>query len=165
MRNLLSDLQLGLRILLRNPGFSVTAILLLALGIGANTAIFSVVNAVLLRPLPSRTPLASCRFGTSLPPKASPGMSYFSVSPANFLDWQRQNTSFEEIAAYGGTILNLGGKDRPDSLFGGTVTSDFFSILRVQPGSRPHFLFRGRPSRPGSCRYPERAGLAQRFWR
>jgi len=133
MRNFLSDLRLGLRLLRRNPGFAATAILLLALGIGANTAIFSVVNAVLLRPLPYQDPDRLMQIWHVPPAKSFPGMTTFSVSPANFLDWQRQNTSFEDIAAYGGDILNLGGKDRPESLFGATVTQAFFSILRVQP--------------------------------
>jgi predicted permease len=133
MRNLFEDLRLGLRILLRNPGFAVTAILLLALGIGANTAIFSVVNAVLLRPLPYQDPSRIMQIWHVPPAKSFPGMTTFSVSPANFLDWQRQNTSFDDMAAYGGTIFNLGGTDRPDSLFGATVASSFFSILRAQP--------------------------------
>ena len=133
MRHFLSDLRLALRLLRRNPAFAATAILLLALGIGANTAIFSVVNAVLLRPLPYQDPDRLMQIWHVPPAKSFPGMSYFSVSPANFLDWQRQNTSFEDMAAYGGTVLNLGGTDRPDSLFGATVVPGFFSILRVQP--------------------------------
>ena len=147
MRNLFSDLQLGLRILLRNPGFTIMAILLLALGIGANTAIFSVVNAVLLRPLPFPDSSRIMQIWHVPPANSFPGMTQFSVSPANFLDWQRQNTSFEGMAAYGGTILNLGGKDRPDSLFGATVSSGFFSILRAQPALGR--TFSSEEDRPG----------------
>jgi predicted permease len=160
MRNLFSDLQLGLRILLRNPGFTVTAILLLALGIGANTAIFSVVNAVLLRPLPYQDPSRIMQIWHVPPAKSFPGMSYFSVSPANFLDWQRQNTSFEDMAAYGGAILNLGGKDRPDSLFGATVSAGFFSILRTQPAVGR--TFSSEEDRPGQGHV---AILSDQVWR
>src|SRR4029077_19064414 len=85
MRNLFSDLQLAFRILLRNPGFTVTAILLLALGIGANTAIFSVVNAVLLRPLPYQDPSRIMQIWHVPPAKSFPGLTLFSVSPANYL--------------------------------------------------------------------------------
>jgi putative ABC transport system permease protein len=160
MRNLFSDLQLGLRILLRNPGFTVMAILLLALGIGANTAIFSVVNAVLLRPLPFQDSSRIMQIWHVPPAKSFPGMTQFSVSPANFLDWQRQSTSFEEMAAYGGTILNLGGKDRPDSLFGATVSSGFFSILRAQPALGR--TFSSEEDRPGQGHV---AILSDQVWR
>jgi putative ABC transport system permease protein len=160
MRNLFSDLQLGFRILLRNPGFTVTAILLLALGIGANTAIFSVVNAVLLRPLPYQDSSRIMQIWHVPPVKSFPGMSLFSVSPANFLDWQRQNTSFEDMAAYGGAILNLGGTDRPDSLFGSTVSSGFFSILRVQPALGRTFT--ADEDRPGQGHV---AILSDQVWR
>jgi putative ABC transport system permease protein len=160
MRNLFSDLQLGFRVLLRNPGFTVTAILLLALGIGANTAIFSVVNAVLLRPLPFQDSSRIMQIWHVPPAKSFPGMSFFSVSPANFLDWQRQNTSFEDMAAYGGTILNLGGKDRPDSLFGGTVTADFFSVLLAKPALGRTFF--PEEDRPGQGHV---AILSEQVWR
>ncbi len=160
MRNLFSDLQLGFRILLRNPAFAVTAILLLALGFGANTAIFSVVNAVLLRPLPYQDSSRIMQIWHVPPAKSFPGMSYFSVSPANFLDWQRQNTSFEDMAAYGGAILNLGGTDRPDSLFGSTVSSGFFSILRVQPALGR--TFSPEEDRPGQGHV---AILSDQVWR
>ena len=133
MRNLFSDLRLGLRILLRNPGFAATAVLLLALGIGANTAIFSVVNAVLLRPLPYQDSSRIMQIWHVPPAKSFPGLSLFSVSPANYLDWQAQNHSFEEMAAYGGTRFNVGGKERPESITAATVAPGFFSILRVQP--------------------------------
>ena len=133
MRKFVSDLGLGLRILRRNPGFAATAILLLALGIGANTAIFSVVNAVLLRPLPYQDPSRLMQIWHVPPAKSFPGLKYFTVSPANYLDWQSQNHSFEDMAAYGFDLLNLGGKDRPDSLDAATVEPAFFSILRVSP--------------------------------
>lgn len=133
MRNLLSDLQLGIRILLRNPGFSVTAILLLALGIGANTAIFSVVNAVLLRPLPYQDSSRIMQIWHVPPARSFPGISLFSVSPANYLDWRSMNHSFEDMAAYGGARFNIGGKERPESIQAAPVAPGFFSILRVQP--------------------------------
>jgi len=133
MRNLFSDLQLAFRILLRNPGFTVTAILLLALGIGANTAIFSVVNAVLLRPLPYQDSSRIMQIWHVPPAKSFPGMTLFSVSPANYLDWQSQNRSFEAMAAYGGARFNVGGKERPESIQAAPVAPGFFSILRVQP--------------------------------
>jgi predicted permease len=133
MGNLVSDLRHGLRVLLRSPGFSATAVLLLALGIGANTAIFSVVNAVLLRPLPYKDSSRIMQIWHVPPAKSFPGMTLFSVSPANFLDWRSQNRSFEEMAAYGRASFNVGGKERPEAIQGATVSPGFFSILRVQP--------------------------------
>jgi|HubBroStandDraft_6_1064221.scaffolds.fasta_scaffold10274_6 putative ABC transport system permease protein len=133
MRNLFSDLKLGFRILLRNPGFSVTVILLLALGIGANTAIFSVVDAVLLRPLPYQDPSRIMQIWHVPPAKSFPGLSLFSVSPANYLDWRSMNHSFEDMAAFGGARFNVGGKERPESIQAAPVAPGFFSILRVQP--------------------------------
>jgi putative ABC transport system permease protein len=133
MRNLFSDLRLGLRILLRNLGFSATAILLLALGIGANTAIFSVVNAVLLRPLPYQDSSRIMQIWHVPPAKSFPGLTYFSVSPANYLDWRSMNQSFEDLAAFGGARFNVGDKERPESIQAAPVAPGFFSILRVQP--------------------------------
>jgi putative ABC transport system permease protein len=133
MRNLFSDLQLGFRILHRNPGFTITAILLLALGIGANTAIFSVVDAVLLRPLPYPDSSRIMQIWHVPPAKSFPGLSLFSVSPANYLDWRSMNHSFEDMAAYGGARFNIGGKERPESIQAAPVAAGFFSILRVQP--------------------------------
>jgi putative ABC transport system permease protein len=133
MLNIVSDLRHGLRILLRNPGFAGTAVLLLALGIGANTAIFSVVNAVLLRPLPYQDSSRIMQIWHVPPAKSFPGLTLFSVSPANYLDWQIQNHSFEAMAAYGGARLNVGGKERPEAIQAAPVAPDFFSILRVSP--------------------------------
>jgi predicted permease len=133
MHDLVADFRYGLRILLRTPGFTLAAIVVLALGIGANTAIFSIVNAVLLRPLPYQDASRIMQIWHVPPAKSFPGMSFFSVSPANYLDWQSQNHSFEKIAAYGFDNFNVGGGDRPEAIRGAAVAPGFFSILRVQP--------------------------------
>src|SRR5215813_9508607 len=98
MRDMLSEFRLSLRILLRNPGFSAAAIDVLALGIGANTDIFSVVNAVLLRPLPFNDPSRIMQVWHTPPAKSFPGLTWFSVSPASYLDWHSQSSSFEQMA-------------------------------------------------------------------
>jgi putative ABC transport system permease protein len=133
MRNFISDLRHGFRTLLRNPSFATAAVMLLALGIGANTAIFSVVNPVLLRPLPYQDSSRIMQIWHVPPAKSFPGLTLFSVSPANYLDWQSQNHSFEEMAAYGGARFNIGDKERPEAIQGAPVTAGFFSILRVHP--------------------------------
>lgn len=133
MHNVLADLRHGLRNLLRNPGFACAAILVLALGIGANTAIFSVVNAVLLRPLPFRDASGIMQIWHIPPAKSFPGLTLFSVSPANYLDWKSQNHSFEEMAAIGGASFNVTGNGEPESIQGAAVGSGFLSILGVQP--------------------------------
>jgi predicted permease len=133
MHDLVADFRYGFRILLRTPGFTLAAIVVLALGIGANTAIFSIVNAVLLRPLPYQDASRIMQIWHVPPAKSFPGMSFFSVSPANYLDWQSQNHSFEKIAAYGFDNFNVGGGDRPEAIRGAAVAPGFFSILRVQP--------------------------------
>jgi putative ABC transport system permease protein len=160
MRNLLSDLRFSLRILRRNPGFSIAAILVLALGIGANTAIFSVVNAVLLRPLPYEDPSRIMQVWHVPPPKSFPGLTFFSVSPANYLDWESQSSSFEQMAAYGFHSFTFGGKDRPEAIQGATVAPDFFALLRVHP-------FLGRTFSPDENR-PGQGHvvlLGYKFWR
>src|SRR5215831_3918556 len=133
MRDLLSDFRFSLRLLRRNPGFAAAAIVVLALGIGANTAIFSVVNAVLLRPLPFDDPSRIMQVWHVPPPKSFPGMTMFSVSPANYLDWHSQSSSFEQMAAYGFRSFTVGGTERPEAIQAGAVASDFFPLLRVQP--------------------------------
>src|SRR6266704_5432369 len=132
-RDLLSDLRFSLRILRRNPGFSAAAAIVLALGIGANTAIFSVVNAVLLRPLPFDDPSRIMQVWHVPPAKSFPGLTMFSVSPANYLDWQSQSSSFEQMAAYGFRAFTIGGTERPEAIQAGAVASDFFPLLRVKP--------------------------------
>jgi putative ABC transport system permease protein len=133
MRNLWTDLRLGLRILLRNLGFTSAAVLVLALGIGANSAIFSIVNAVLLRPLPYDDPSRIMQLWHTPPAKSFSGITLFAVSPANYLDWQSQNRTFEHMAAYGFASFNVGVGDRAEALRGAKVEPGFFSVLRVQP--------------------------------
>src|ERR1700761_3575128 len=101
MRNLLTELRQSFRTLRHNPAFAIGAILVLALGIGANTAIFSLVNAAMLRPLPFDDPDRLVQVWHTPPPKSFPGMDKFAVSPANYLDWRAQTTSFDSMSIYG----------------------------------------------------------------
>src|SRR5215218_354589 len=100
MPTLFADFRYALRVLLRTPSFALAVVAVLALGIGANTAIFSIVNAVLLRPLPFEAPEHLVRLFHVPPQSTFPGMRQFSVSPANFFDWKRDATSFEAMAIY-----------------------------------------------------------------
>jgi putative ABC transport system permease protein len=133
MFNLFQDLRHGLRVLLKNPAFTAAAIIVLALGIGANTAIFSIVNAVLLRPIPYGDPSKLVIIWHVPPPKSFPGMTTFSVSAANFIDWQKQSRAFDRMAIYSFAHLNLTGGDQAQALQGASVSSDFFSTLKSQP--------------------------------
>src|SRR5215217_2155627 len=136
MSTLLQDLRYAVRMLLKNLSFAVIAVIALALGIGANAAIFSVVNAVLLRPLPYEDPdrLMVIR-ETKLPQ-----FPEFSVSPGNFLDWQKQNSVFEQLVAVNSTALNLVGTGEPERLQGQRVTDGFFAMLGAQPQIGRAFL-------------------------
>jgi len=160
MGTLVQDLRYGVRVLVKSPGFAAVAVIVLALGIGANTAIFSVVNAVLLRPLPYQDPGRLVQVWHVPPPKSFPGMTEFSVSAANYLDWRDQNHVFDPLAIYTFANLNLTGKDKPESVASAVVSPNFFSVLRVRP------LF-GRVIAPGED-LPGRANvvvLSHAFWR
>jgi predicted permease len=128
--DLRQDLRYGARMLLKNPGFTAIAVLALALGIGANTAIFSVVNTILLRPLPYKNPsqlVVIWENATHLGfPKNTP-------SPANFLDWQKQNTVFEGMGAFAERSFNLTGVGEPERLDGRRVSANLFDLLGVKP--------------------------------
>jgi putative ABC transport system permease protein len=136
MQTFVQDLRYGARMLLKKPGFTLIAIATLALGIGANTAIFSVVNAVLLRPLPF---LESERLVLIRETKL-PQFPEFAVAPANFLDWQKQNTVFERLVASRPASLNLTGTGDPERLRGLTVTEGFVAMLGIPPQLGRDFL-------------------------
>ncbi len=133
MTNLLQDLRYGWRTLRKSPGFTAVAVLVLALGIGANTAIFSVVNAVLLRPLPFDQPERLVELYHTPPQATFPGIPLFAVSPANFLDWRAQAHSFEAMSAYGFGRYTLTGTGQPISVPLVSSTYGLFSILRAEP--------------------------------
>ncbi len=128
MNTLLQDFRYGLRMLLKNPGVAAVAILTLALGIGANTALFSVVNAVLLRPLTYRDPDRVVSLWENVPAHGR-----WRVSPANFHDWKKQTTLFENMAAYGGSTLSLTGNGEPEQLHGSRVSAGYFAVVGVEP--------------------------------
>ncbi|MFN7995085.1 MAG: ABC transporter permease [Bryobacteraceae bacterium] len=130
MINLFQNLRFALRLLRKNPGFGITAVLTLALGIGANTAIFSVVNATLLRPLPfyqaERIVVVQNQY------KAI-GLDSAAASVADYIDYRKQRNLFEEVAAVNTENQNLTGVDRPERLQCGQATAGLFPLLRVKP--------------------------------
>jgi predicted permease len=129
MRSLLHDLQYAGRQMMKSPGFAVIAVLTLALGIGANTTIFSVVNGVLLNPLPYSDPDRLVVLFHS-----KPNFVHGSISYLNFLDWQRDNSSFEAMAAYrnaGG--MTLTGSGEAENVKGEMVSAGFFELVGVAP--------------------------------
>ncbi|HKE22986.1 MAG TPA: ABC transporter permease [Bryobacteraceae bacterium] len=124
----LQDLRYGLRRLAKSPGFTVVAILTLALGIGANTAIFSVVNGVLISPLPFRNANRIVSLFQDMPDFPQGSISY-----PNFLDWQRDNRSFESMAAYRWANGTLTGAGVPENVPARSISAAFFPILGVNP--------------------------------
>jgi putative ABC transport system permease protein len=129
IEDLVNDLRYGLRVLAKSPVFTTVAITTLALGIGANTAIFSVVNELLLRPLPF--PDAD-RIATVW--EVSPeGRHQNTISRANFRTWRDQNTSFESLAAFSDQRLNMTGDQEPEEISVQLATPELFEVLRVQP--------------------------------
>ena len=130
MEAIWKDLQHSLRTLRKNPGFAIVAVAVLSLGIGANAAIFSVVNAVLLRPLPYED---SERIVRVFENNSSKGWDDFMVSPPNFIDWRDQNQAFESVAAFRTAPLNLAGGLEPERIPGARVSQNLFESLRVRP--------------------------------
>src|SRR5204863_8762956 len=130
-RCVMNDLKFALRQLIKNPGFTAVAVLTLALGIGANTAMFSVVNAVLLRPLPFKEP---ARLVTVWERNPKQGYDQNVAAPANFLDWKAQSQSFEQLAMFDvARGYNLTGTDEPARVNGFAVTANLFQTLGVNP--------------------------------
>ncbi|MGH9939001.1 MAG: ABC transporter permease, partial [Blastocatellia bacterium] len=134
--NLRQDLRYGARRLRKQPGFTLIVVLTLALGIGANTAIFSVVQAVLLRPLPYQDPDRLVYLWTIIPPRAEP----MSTSFPDFRDWSEQQQVFEGIAASSLSGGALTGGDEPGYVQTASVSANLFQLLRVSPAHGRGFL-------------------------
>ena len=145
METLLKDIRYGIRGLLKRPGFTIIALVTLALGIGANTAIFSVVNAVLLRPLPFPNPEELVIVWEDA---TYAGFPHNTPAPANYVDWKNQNQSFADMAASHETSFNLTGDGEPERVSAYSVTSNFFPLLGVQPLLGRSFLT--EEDRPGA---------------
>ncbi len=135
MMSFWQDVRYGLRVLLKSPGFTAIAVLTLALGIGANTALFSVVNGVLLNPLPFPNPdrLVAVYSKTT-------EFQESSISYPNFLDWVRDNHSFSELGAFRSEEYNMTGEGEPERLHGHMVSADFFPALGINPIIGRYFL-------------------------
>jgi len=130
---LLEDLKHAFRVLSKSPGFTAVAVLVLALGIGANSAIFSVVNAVLLRPLPFSNAARLVQIWHTPPAKSFPGITEFTVSAANYLDWARDNLVFDKTAIYRFARFDVMAGGNPESIKASAVESTFFSVFGVHP--------------------------------
>ncbi len=129
MNSILQDIRYGIRMLVRSPGFTLIAVLTLALGIGANTAVFSVLNAVLLRPLPFPD---SRRVGVLLVSENHAAPEW-AAAYADFEDWRRQSTVFEGITTFAPQSVNFTGRAEPTRIRGGFVSANFLSLVGVQP--------------------------------
>jgi putative ABC transport system permease protein len=144
MHTLLQDLRYGARTLAKKPGFALLIVVTLALGIGANTAIFSAVNAVLLRPLP----FAQAEQLVMVYAQTPRGERNYVAYP-DLLDWRRQSQSFSELAGFVPQSVNLTGRDEPARLIGGFVTANFFPLLKVAPAVGRDF--RAGEDQPGAA--------------
>ncbi len=134
METLIQDLRYGLRILLKRPGFTAVAVAALALGIGANSAIFSVVNGVVLRALPYKDPSRLAIVWSRLSSlEGKPASPEYPVSAGDFVDWRDQNQSFEQIAAFHSRPFNITGTGEPETLGGVRASASLFSLLGVEP--------------------------------
>jgi putative ABC transport system permease protein len=156
METLIKDIRFGLRSLLKHPGFTAVAVLTLALGIGANTAIFSVFNAVLLRPLAFREPEKLMMVWEEA---SYAGFPRNTPAPANYVDWKNQNRSFEDMAALDTRFFNLTGDGEPEHVSAYGVTANFFPLLGVQP--QLGRVFANEEDRPGATKV---ALLSNQLW-
>ncbi|HWQ31520.1 MAG TPA: ABC transporter permease [Blastocatellia bacterium] len=155
MQNFRRDLRFSVRVLLRQPAVTLVSIITLALGIGAGSAIFSVVNAVLLRPLPFREPEALIRIWETFQPGG-----YGTASVPNLKDWREQNEAFTALAAYQFANYGLQGREQPERVAAATVSANFFELLGVPP----HLgrAFREDEEAPGRNRI---VVLSDQLWR
>ena len=156
MQTLWQDLRYALRMLRKHPGFTLIAVLTLALGIGANTAIFSLLDGVLLRPLPYHEPE---RLAMIWEDATSIGFPRDTPAPANYSDWKAQNQTFEDLAALDFRGFNLTGDGQPERLNAFGVTYNFFPLLGVKPALGRNFL--PEEDQPGANKV---AVISHRLW-
>ncbi|HEY6253190.1 MAG TPA: ABC transporter permease [Candidatus Angelobacter sp.] len=158
VETLWKDLRYGARVLRKNPGYTIVAIITLALGIGANTAIFSVVNTVMLRPLsyPNADRLVLLSEEARVPGRVDP----MSVSWQDYLDWRRQARSFEYLGVYRNQGVNLTGTDRAERLNGAMVSADVLNALGIRP-----LLGRTFVAKEDEAGTAPVAILSERLWR
>jgi predicted permease len=162
LEQIAQDVRYAFRGMAKNPGFAATAILSLALGIGANTAIFTVVNAVLLKPLPFPEPEQLVQVWESRPSRG-----YFRnvVNAHNFLDWRERSRSFEDMAAVGSTTASVTGAGDPVAVDALMVSPSYFGVLRTGPAiGRVFTAEEGRPSAPDAPSAPGPVILTHAFW-
>ncbi len=157
MTSFWNDIRFGLRTLAKTPGTTLAALVALALGIGANSAIFSVVSGVLLKPLPYPEP---SRLMSVMMTNPKAGFPRFSVSVPDFEDFRRQSRSFEGLAGIAEGHFNLTGGDRPEVVQGAAVSAGFFHVLRMEPVLGQ--AFRPEEERPGGARL---VVLSDGLWR
>src|SRR5262245_60520383 len=141
----MSALRFAFRQLLKSPGFTAVVILTLALGIGANSAIFAVVNAVLLRPAPYKTPE---RLVWVWENNLSKNIQISPISAGNFSDLREQNRVFENLSAWNALDFNLTGQGEPERVLGARVFWNFFEVLGIRPALGRTFL--AEEDRPGA---------------
>lgn len=133
VESVIRDLRYGARVLRKHPGYLVAGILILGLGVGVNSAMFTVVNAVVLRPLPFPAAERLVRLWHTPPQATFPGMRVFALSPANFLDWQAESRSFDAMAIYRGGQPTLTGQGEPTAVTSLRASAAFHEIFGLQP--------------------------------
>src|SRR2546426_1985374 len=157
LETLWQDIRYGARMLRKNPGFTVVVVLTLALGIGANTALFSVVNGVLLRPLPFQD---SERLVTLFESNPAQRIEQLAVSPPNFADWLEQSSAFEAMGFWTGpSDLNLVTQEATEKVRASYPSSSLFRVLRVAP-----LLGRGFTAEEARPRGPQMAVISHKLW-
>jgi putative ABC transport system permease protein len=133
MKNFLGDLRFGLRMLPRSPGFALTTIAVLALGIGANAAVFSVVDAVLLRSLPLRDPERIVMLWEKNPALGGSIGERVPAAYTNFVEWTRQATQFEAVGGFEDANFNLTSGPEPERIEGARASPNLFALFGVKP--------------------------------
>src|SRR5256885_7273586 len=132
METILQNIRYSARSLIKTPGFTAVAIVVLALAIGANTAIFTVVNAVLIRALPyPNSDRLVMLWETN--PRFQIGIDTLPVTPGTFMDWREQTSVFEHVSAVGAGHFNLSGSGEPERISGASVSPNFFGLMAIEP--------------------------------